>query len=300
MEREGLTYPGVDIQPILSTADITHISNEVPFAVDCPEPDPNQPSLNFCSRQEYIELLEFVGTDIVELSGDHFGDWGPESMLFSLDLYHQRGWLTYGGGVNLQAGLDPVFITHNNNLFAFLGCNGKVHEKYATATINNPGASRCDFEWMISEIQNLNKQDYNVIVTMQHEEVDSYFPVAIQKYDFQRLADAGADIVSGSQAHHPQAFEFYGSTFIHYGLGNLFFDQWYLANYFPDEHANKDKAIIDQYHFYNNKLISVQLIPIQFVDNARPRLMTPEESQTFLLEIFMESSWADLPWLPAK
>jgi poly-gamma-glutamate synthesis protein (capsule biosynthesis protein) len=291
MEDNGILYPSLDIGPLLSNVDITHISNEVPFAEDCPSPDSNLESLYFCSKDEYIQLLEAVGTDIVELSGDHFGDWGPEAMLHSLDLYHQRDWLTYGGGENLQAGLDPVFIEHNGNHFAFIGCNGKAHDKYATASETSPGASRCDFDWMMEEISKLSNLGFLVIATMQHEEVDSFYPIAIQKYDFRRLADSGATIVSGSQAHHPQAVEFTNSSFIHYGLGNLFFDQWYLARYNPSEHINKDKSFIDIHYFYEGSYINSRLIPLQFIDNARPRLMTPEEKIVFFDQVYDSSIW---------
>ena len=293
MEEKGLLYPAEEIRSFLENADITHISNEVPFAEDCPTPDSNQSSLYFCSKDEYLQLLEILGTDIVELSGDHFGDWGPEAMLHSLDLYHNLNWLTYGGGETLEKGLKPVFIEHNGNQFAFIGCNGKVHDRYATASATNPGASRCDFEWMQAEITRLNDQGYLVIATMQHEEIDSFYPVAIQQWDFRRLADAGAVIVSGSQAHHPQAFELNGTSLIHYGLGNLFFDQWYLAQYNSDEHINKDKSFIDLHHFYNGSYINTQLITLQFVDNARPRLMTPNERNIFLSEVFQASTWGN-------
>lgn len=291
MEEKGMLYPAEEIRPYLETADITHISNEVPFAEDCPSPKPNQESLYFCSKDEYIQLLETVGTDIVELSGDHFGDWGPEAMLHSLNLYHARNWLTYGGGETLTEGLKPVFIEHNGNQFAFIGCNGKIHDRYATASATNPGASRCDFEWMLPEISRLKEQGYLVIATMQHEEIDSFYPVAVQKWDFHRLSDAGAVIVSGSQAHHPQAIELSGSSFIHYGLGNLFFDQWYLAHYNPDDHINKDKSFIDLHYFYDGSYINTQLITLQFVDNARPRLMTTDERNKFLTEVFEASMW---------
>jgi poly-gamma-glutamate synthesis protein (capsule biosynthesis protein) len=76
MEKRGMTYPAQDIRDWLLSADITHISNEVPFSVDCPYPNPGQVELRFCSRDSYIELLEDVGTDVVELTGDHFQDWG--------------------------------------------------------------------------------------------------------------------------------------------------------------------------------------------------------------------------------
>jgi len=39
------------------------------------------------------------------------------------------------------------------------------------------------------------------------------------------LADAGASVVSGSQGHSVQGFGLRGNSFIHYGVGNLYFDQ---------------------------------------------------------------------------
>jgi poly-gamma-glutamate synthesis protein (capsule biosynthesis protein) len=291
MEEKGMLYPAGDIQSILVNADITHINNEVPFSADCPVPDSNQDSLRFCSKDEYIELLEFIGTDIVELSGDHFGDWGTAAMLHTLDLYRDRNWLTYGGGATYTEGLQPVFIEHNGNKIAFIGCNGKGPERYATATDTNPGASRCDFDWMEIEISRLKELGYLVIATMQHEEVDSFQPIAIQQRDFRRLANAGAVIVSGSQAHHPQSIEISTSSFIHYGLGNLFFDQWYLAQNKSNDDINKDKAFIDLHVFYDGRHINTQLIPIQFIDNARPRLMNADERGEFLPEVFKTSIW---------
>lgn len=293
MESQGVLYPATDIQDLLIGADITHISNEIPFAVDCPTPDASQVSLRFCSDDNYLQLLEAVGTDIVELSGDHFGDWGPEAMLHTIELYENKGWAVYGGGRNLQDGLAPTYLSHNSNQFAFIGCNGKGIAIYATATDDNPGASQCDFDWMIPEISRLTNAGYIVIATMQHEEVDSFWPIALQQYDFRRLAEAGAVIVSGSQAHHPQGFEFLGDSFIHYGLGNLFFDQYFLSQYNPKLHMNKDKAFIDLHYFYQGQHIGTRLVALQFIDNARPRPMTPEEKYVFFESIFQSSRWND-------
>jgi hypothetical protein len=291
MEDKGVRYPGDDIRDILISADITHINNEVPFAADCPPPDSNQDSLSFCSSDSYIELLESIGADIIELSGDHLNDHGVDAMFHTLEIYSQHGLVVYGGGKTLQDGLEPVFIEHNGNKIAFIGCNAKSAEIYGTASITEPGASRCDFDWMIPEISRLSDEGYLVISTMQHEEVDSFFPIALQLYDFRRLSDAGASIVSGSQAHHPQGIEIAGSKFIHYGLGNLFFDQWHLARYNPDQHINKDKAFIDFHYIYDGSYINTRLIPLQFIDNARPRVMTEEEEDLLLEDFFEASKW---------
>lgn len=289
MEKEGITYPAQDLLPIFAEADLTHVSNEVPFAEDCPEPDPDQTTLYFCSDDKYLELLEFIGTDVVELSGDHFGDWGQEAMLHTLSLYTESGMLTYGGGKNLKAGLQPIQLTHNGNKLAWIGCNAKGG-KYATATEERPGSSECDFKWMEAEINRLSEQGYLVIATMQHDEFYSYQANYIQKRDFRRLADASAVIVSGSQAHQPQAVEFYQSSFIHYGLGNLFFDQFRVAKY-VDQFQNTNKAFIDLHTFYDGRYLSTDLRPIIFLDYARSRPMNPQERHDLLKAVFFASVW---------
>ena len=91
---------------------------------------------------------------------------------------------------------------------------------------------------MVSEIQELKAEGYQVIATFQHDEIYLWEPEPNMREDFRKLAEAGATIVSGSQAHQPHVYEFRGDSFIHYGLGNLFFDQlgWY---------DDSDKAFLD-------------------------------------------------------
>jgi hypothetical protein len=286
MEQRGITYPGQDIGDILVNADLAHISNEIPFAPGCPFPSCYQEGLVFCSSPRYIELLEALGTDIVELTGDHFADWGPDAMYYTLEMYRERGWAYYGGGQNLQEGLQPLLIEHNSNRLAFLGCNGKAAAGYATASDTQPGAVRCDWSYLDEEIERLKEAGYIPIVTFQHEEYYRYDAAPALQRDFQRVAEAGAQIVSGSQAHQPHGMEFFQGAFLHYGLGNLFFDQF---SFCIDNAC--DHAFIDRHVFYDGRHISTELIPIQFVDWARPRLMTTEERQTFLRLMFNASGW---------
>ncbi|MGV8025377.1 MAG: CapA family protein [Anaerolineaceae bacterium] len=286
MEKYGMTYPALDIGDILRNADITHISNEVPFTETCPNPfynSENDANLVFCSKPEYINLLESVGTDVVELTGDHFRDWGADAMLYTLNMYDERGWKYYGGGHNLAEGQQPALFEHNGNKIAFLGCNAKP-EGYATADEDSPGAVHCDMEVMAEQIKAVKEQGYIPIVTFQHIEYYSYAASPYLVKDFHTVAEAGAAIVSGSQAHQPQAFEFYKGAFLHYGLGNLFFDQY-------NEGAAERQAFIDRYVIYDGRVISTDLITIMFIDMARPRLMLSEERQELLETIFAYSGW---------
>jgi hypothetical protein len=284
MERSGTTYPAEDIGPMLREADITHISNEVPFAVDCPAPDPVQRNLIFCSDASYIELLEAVGTDVVELTGDHFNDWSRDAMLYTLELYKERGWPYYGGGANIEEARQPLLLEHNGNKIAFIGCNGKGGG-YASADVDYPGAGECDYEFMEGQVRDLVAQGYLVIATFQHNEVYTFIPQPTLTRDFGRISAAGATIISGSQAHQTHGMEFpRADAVIMYGLGNTFFDQRGVVDF-------GDRALIARHVFYDGRYISTELITIQFVDFAKPRFMTTEEREAFLTLVFDASIW---------
>ncbi|MFH2102555.1 MAG: CapA family protein [Chloroflexota bacterium] len=285
MEELGVLFPGRDIGHILRSADLTHISNEIPFASNCPFPNANSLSLQFCSDPDYIALLEDIGTDIVELTGNHFQDYGSEATLLTLDMYDQRGWPYYGGGRNLRDSLKAITLAHNGNQFAFIGCN-PVGPGFAWATSTQPGAAPCnDYGWMVAEINRLEAEGYLVVATLQYNEYYIHTATETQVRDFGRLADAGAVIVSGSQAHFPQAMTFWGDSFIHYGLGNLFFDQMDIPV------IGTRREFVDRHVFYDGHHISTELLTFMLEDYARPRPMTDYERRDLLEDIFAASGW---------
>lgn len=281
MEERGVLYPALDVGMILNTADITHISNEVPFYDRCPPAQPLRESMRFCSDPRYIQLLQAVGADVVELTGNHLLDWGQEAFIFTLDLYQKSNMDYFGGGYDLDDARRPLLVEHNGNRLAFLGCN-TIGPETVFATSNSAGAAPCDGDWMVSKIQSLVAQGYLPIVTFQSIEVDDPRPHSSQRADSLQMAEAGAIIVSGSQAHLPQAMAFFDNRFIHYGLGNLFFDQ--MA-------AWQRPQFIDRHVFYDGRYIHAELITTMLEDSARPRLMNDEERQSLLLRIFEVSGW---------
>ena len=282
MELYGVLSPAASIGELMREADIAHVSNEVPFASNCPAPQWQQAvDLVFCSDDKYIELMREIGTDVVELTGDHFSDYGPEAMVHTLEMYDAEGWPYYGGGIDIEEAKLPLKITHNGNKIAFLGCNAKA-PGYATASETNPGALHCNLDEMVEQIKVLRDEGYQVIFTFQHQEIYRWNPTEEMIADSRLMADAGATIVSGSQAHQPHMLEFYGDSLIHYGLGNLFFDQ---LGWFDDT----NKAFLDRHFFYDGKYLGVELITVQFFNWSTPTLMTPEARAAMLERLFFES-----------
>lgn len=282
MDNSGETFPARDIGDWLIEADVTHISNEVSFTDNCPAPDPYDPSLRFCSATRHIALLDYLDIDLVELTGNHNLDYGVQAYLNTLEMYRERGWEYFGGGENLQDALQPVLIEHNGNRLAFLGCNFPG-PPYAQATSTKPGAMPCNTGQSLLEVSRLRDEGYLPIFTYQWTESYLGHPLPTQIAGFHRPIDAGAVIVSGSQAHQPMGFEFYKGGFIHYGPGNLFFDQmWSLQT---------RQEFVDRHIFYDGRHISTELLTALLENWSKPRPMTDAERAAFLTTMFRESGW---------
>ncbi|MCZ7543680.1 MAG: CapA family protein [Anaerolineae bacterium] len=276
MDEVDVTYPAGDILPVLEQADILHVSNEVSFSPDC-QPDYRWTSMSFCARASYFDLLTHIGVDVVELTGNHLNDYGTAGLDYSLGLFEAAGMGVFGGGRNLEAARAPWRTEHNGNTFAFVGCN-PVGPPNAYATADRPGAAPCDYGALRQQIGALAGEVDVVVVTQQYWEFDHANPTPQQVEDFSSLARAGADIVSGSQAHQPQGLAFVEGRFVHYGLGNLFFDQM--------QAVNLREMFIDLHVIYEGRHISTALFTGMLEDFARPRPMTPDERRDFLGRLF--------------
>jgi poly-gamma-glutamate synthesis protein (capsule biosynthesis protein) len=288
MELKSVTYPGEKIRDIMREADIAHISNEIPFYTGCTFPKPDQGALVFCSDPKYIDLLTDIGTDVVELTGNHFADRGSTGMRETIAIYNEKGLPYFGGGLDLQDSLKPALFEVNGSRIAFIGCNKPDVNRFPTATDLKPGAAPCDFDYLAGEINKLKAEGYVVISTFQWNESYDAYPSPQQIKDFQLMADSGASIVSGSQAHYAQKMEFYKDSFIHYGLGNMFFDQMGDQDWMP---RGIRRVFLDRYVIYDGRLISVELLPAMMEDYSRPRPMTEAEKPGFLKEYFYYSGW---------
>jgi poly-gamma-glutamate synthesis protein (capsule biosynthesis protein) len=281
MEIQGITTPGLVVGPVLQAADIAHVSHEVPFASDCPYPNPIGDPL-FCARDGYLALIQSIGTDVVELTGNHVNDWGVENMVHSMELYEAAGMQTFGGGRNLAEAVEPALFEHNGNKVAFVGCN-PVGPAYAWAGEASAGSRPCSFPAFYEEIGQLEQAGYLVIATLQYYEFYHYAATGEQISDFKALAEAGAAAVSGSQGHHAQGFDFQNGSFIHYGLGNLFFDQMELLG--------TRQSFIDTYTLYDGRLLSVELFTSLIDNYCCPRIMSPAERAQLLQVVFQASGW---------
>lgn len=280
MDQQGDPgYPAREVGPLLSQADVTHVSNEVPFAEGC---QPQQAMSAFCSRPAYTETLRLLGADVVELTGNHILDLGPEALLDSLQWYEEGRMAVFGGGRDEEEARRPLVVEVQGTTVAFLGYN-QAGPPEVWATAQRPGAGRFDLERARQEIEAARAQADVVMVHVQHAEAYSVHPTPRQRLDFLALTEAGADVVVGTQAHQPQAVEFHRGKLILYGLGNLIFDQMWSV---PTR-----QSLVAWHVLYDGRHLATELLPTRLEDYAQPRWLRGAEAQEVLDEVFAASYW---------
>jgi len=141
---------------------------------------------------------------------------------------------------------------------------------------------------MQTDIAAVRSQVNLVLVEIQYTETNGAGdyqtePVWQQQETFQAISSAGADIVTGVQAHRPQALEFTNDGLILYGLGNLFFDQMHSWE--------TRQGLIARHTVYDGRHISTELLVTVLEDWAQPRWATPEEREMILAPVFAASGW---------
>lgn len=283
MEQNGYAYPAEIVGPELSRADITHISNEIPFVDGC-QVNASENNLLLCSKPQYLEALRAVGVDIVGLTGNHLNDFGGDANLESLQFYRDQNIPTYGGGANLEESLKPLLVEHNGNRLVFLGAN-QFGPEFAWAAADWPGSTPYDQEQMRQSIADARSElgaDL-VLAELQWEESYDTLPIQSQVQGLRAISSAGADIVTGVQSHVPQAVEFGDGGMILYGLGNFFFDQmWSQAT---------REGLIPRHTIYDGRHLSAKILTTVLEDFAQPRWTTEAEREALLRRVFTASGW---------
>lgn len=296
-----------NVAPFLSSKDLTHISNEVSFADNC---EGGTGTTTLCSDWRMLDVITAIGTDIVELTGNHNNDYGIANNTATINKYHDLNLQTFGGGldesfaaaslllgVHDSANPSADNIQTKNTKITLLGYNNSTSTKEngQGATSDRPGANIYSEEHAKVDIEAAKANDSFTIVDVQFFECYSYpeegqempscdAPITNQEEFFKHLIDLGADMVIGTQAHQPQTYELYHGKPIYYGLGNLFFDQTYWPG--------TTRSLILTHYFIDGQYVQTRLTPTVYDNTYATRLMTDAESDAFLTRLVQASPTA--------
>lgn len=276
-------YFAENIKDYLSGFDITHTSNEASFSKSANAD-------NICSDERFKTVLQAIGLDVVELTGNHNQDCGNQAALDTIQYYDDVGIKRVGGGRNAEEAAIPLELSDKGTNITFLAYNLSTG---GATTGNAPGANQYEEEKVRTDIAKAKEAGNYVIVDMQYYECSAYASeyedntcdyansaAGDQVGMFRHLIDLGADLVVGTSAHQPQTFEIYGNGVIYYGLGNLFFDQvWWPGT---------TRSLILAHYFYNGKLLQTRVVPTIYDKNMQTKLMEQTEAAAFIKRLAEE------------
>ncbi len=291
----GVERAASGIRDYVLLSDYFHITNEASLAPGCPDLDIVGffgSNTSMCMKPEHAAIFDLLDVDVVDLTGNHINDFGFDPLLRTLDYFAGRNLAVVGGGRDLRAAREALVLEHKGSRIGWIACNdvgpafAYVNEDPNSLYGQRPGAAACDRNWLREALAVLAAETDLVLMTVQYREFERFTPTSSQQFDYRTFAEWGADIVVGTAEHKPMTFEFYptgrGETaFIHYGLGNLFFDQQLWGN---------RRFFLDTLYIYDGRLLTVEVFPGIIDDRARPRLLTGDDRFNFLHFMFIQKN----------
>ncbi|MBI3042627.1 MAG: CapA family protein [Betaproteobacteria bacterium] len=189
-----------------------------------------------------------VPFDVLSLASNHSGDWGPEAIADTVDVFRKLGIPTIGAGHNISEARACVTIEKRGLRIAFLGyCSVLLPQFWANEQRAGcapmrahtfyepyeyqPGSPahvvtiphREDLDALVADVRKAGKNADVVIVSLHWGLHFTAMPQEYQPIVAHAAIDAGASAVLGHHAHQQQGIEIYKGRPIFYALGNFAF-----------------------------------------------------------------------------
>ncbi len=171
---------------------------------------------------EHVDGLTAVPFQIATLANNHVFDHGTAAFEDTIRQLDDHGIQWLGAGRTPDEAHRPLVIDLNG---VTLGIVNFSEGEDLTAAAVGPGV----FGWepdRVSEAVSALKQQVNVVLVICHCGVEYIpFPPVYVARAFQRIAEAGADMIIGHHPHVPQGIQIHRGVPICYSLGNFVFYQ---------------------------------------------------------------------------
>ena len=180
-------------------------------------------------RAEPATLAVLKGRfDAMAVANNHAGDFGKTAFLETLSLLKENGIASFGGGANLAAAHQPLWIERRNLRIAVLGYN-EFKPRAFEAGADTPGIAWSEDSQVVADIRAARAAGADLVIPFMHWGWEREpRPTERQRQLARLMIDAGADAVVGGHPHVTQGAEIYRGRPIVYSLGNFVFDGFEL------------------------------------------------------------------------
>ncbi len=258
MADEGGGKPATlveDIATVTQAADVTHLSVENLLRESCQQ---DLKKWRFCYDAPWLEALDRLGVDVVDLTGNHLLDWKQADQLRTIEAYRERDLAIFGGGEDLERAMAPAVVTIRGLRIGFTGIN-RLNTASVGAAPGRPGPL-------------LAVQDQEEKALAQAALASDVFFATYQGgYEFsadpwpdmvryaERAVAAGALGVAGVHAHAPMGVEVRGPALVAYGLGNFLFH--HPVSTIP-RRGITETGVLLRTTLYGRRVVATTLLPI--------------------------------------
>jgi len=209
-----------DLLPELRSADMRIVNLECPL-VDNGEPVSKSGAV-LKGLSGHISGLTNIPFEVVTLGNNHVFDYGIDAFVKTRQLLHENNIKTVGAGMSLEEASAPLIITCKG---ARIGIINFSEGEDLTAAGEYPGVFGWDVDGVVHQVQAL-KDKVSATIVICHGGVEYIpYPPPYLAAAFQRIADAGADLIIGHHPHVPQGVQIRNLVPICYSLGNFVFFQ---------------------------------------------------------------------------
>ncbi len=229
-----------------------------------------QKTYTFKFKKAALPYLKEVGFDYFMLTNNHCYDYGEPGFKDTLAAVAAAGFATSGAGLDKDAAMQFYRTTLNGHAVSVLsfgaypversGFNGKT---MAAATDERAGIL-----WESDEVLDMIREEKKtgalIIVNIHGGSEYVTKPTKSQRTLYEKVCDAGADVIFGSHPHVLQPIEWYGDSLIVWSLGNFVFPGM-------DEMPGATDTMIVRLGFVDGRLLYYEKFPA-YIDNTAVRL----------------------------
>ncbi len=176
-----------------------------------------------------FDALTSAGIDVVSMANNHGLDYGPVGVPDALTAARHAGMPVVGLGRNAGQAFRPWVTTVHGQRIAFLAATAVVDASLVaswSAGDDQAGVATAldgDNAALVAAIRAVRPHVDTVIVDMHYGSDLMRCPTEIQRAVADDAVRAGADVVVGQHAHVVLGGGYFGSAYVHYGLGNFQF-----------------------------------------------------------------------------
>jgi poly-gamma-glutamate synthesis protein (capsule biosynthesis protein) len=218
IEKEPSAIYG-ELLEVLRGADLRITNLEAPLGGDIPQ---IKSGAVFKGGASHVKGLTAVPFEVVTLANNHVFDYGLKGFQDTRNLLTQNSVRHLGAGGNRNEAAEPVTINLKGINVAIVNFS---EGEDLTGAAANPGVWGWEIEGVIALVKKLRSQA-DVIIVIAHAGIE-YIPFPppyiVEAYD--RISEAGADLIIGHHPHVPQGMKIHRNVPVCYSLGNFVFYQ---------------------------------------------------------------------------